>query len=143
MKNMCRVLFRNSKASYGLLQILLKMLDRIWVHNDSVMRKNCIIMVKGYYERCNKLYYTPRLAAIIYECVARVIKLNRQYKFELEFDMTLINQIKGNSHNLRIYCCYLLNYLYENFDVEDVKKISNSLMGIFVITVSFSLTSYL
>ncbi|XP_047515657.1 serine-protein kinase ATM [Pieris napi] len=135
MKNMCRVLFRNSKASFGLLQLLLKILDRIWVHNDSVMRKNCIIMVKGYYERCNKSYYTPRLASIIYECVARVIKLNRQYRYELEFDTNLIKQIKGNSHSIRIYCCYLLKFLYENLDVEDVKEISNSLLDIFVITV--------
>ncbi|CAK1549906.1 unnamed protein product [Leptosia nina] len=137
MKHMCKVLFRNSKATLGLLQILVKILDKIWAAKDTVLRTNCMIMVKGYYERCNKSFYPPNVAALIYECVARALKLNRKCGIELDDyfkDIDLSLQLKGKIHNIRIYCCYLMTHKYDNIEEGDIQSISNSMADIFVIS---------
>ncbi|CAG4944824.1 unnamed protein product [Colias eurytheme] len=136
MQTMCRNLFRNSKASFEILQIILQILDRVWEKNDHVLRQNCIIMVRSYTQRCMKMYYPPRVAVLVYECVARIIELNNKHHIDIDDSLqdVLIEQLTGNIHIMRIYCCYLMKYACGNN--SDIKNISNTLMQIFVINVS-------
>lgn len=143
MQYLCKDLFRIPEATLGLLKIFLKMLKRLWSH-DHNMKQNCFIMIRGYLERCDKLFYPPNVAAFIYKCAAEIISLNSSEMHDVDdnFVRALIKRTKGNIHGLRLYCCYLLKTL-SNHSVIDAENYLSGLSDIFVINVctnSFMIT---
>ncbi|XP_061707147.1 serine-protein kinase ATM isoform X2 [Cydia pomonella] len=137
LSNMCRALFRNSEATETILHILLDILDRVWTL-DNNMKQNCFIMVKGYLQRCEKLYYPPHVAALIFKCVARMAELNKNNNNDMGnvFRDALMNQMKGITHSLRLYTCYLLDVITNNLTDTDIEAYFTGLLEIFVINVS-------
>ena len=135
---MCRELFRNPTVTRGLLKILLQLMDTIWLQNDEVMRHNCLIMINSYLRRCSKM--PPDVAALVYECLAKVIRLNvekdddllREYRFK----EILMNAIMDSNHCIRLYCCYLLTVMGDEIREEDMKYLSDRLSNIFMVNVS-------
>ncbi|CAH0603140.1 unnamed protein product [Chrysodeixis includens] len=71
MQRMCQKQYRDSKTTYGLLKILLKVMDPL-CSDDSPMKDNCFIMIKSYLQLCEDTYYPPRVASLIYECAAKL-----------------------------------------------------------------------
>ncbi|XP_063838719.1 serine-protein kinase ATM isoform X1 [Ostrinia nubilalis] len=136
MQYLCKDLFRNPDATLGLLKMFLKMLKRLWSH-DRDMKENCYILVRGYLERCERMFYPPNVAAFIYKCAAEIISLNASEMCDIDehFVKALIKKSKGNIHGLRLYCCYLLKTL-SNHSVIDAENYLSGLSDIFVINVS-------
>ncbi|XP_059060370.1 serine-protein kinase ATM-like [Achroia grisella] len=140
MKFMCRDLYRDPKATFGLVKILFSMLDRIWC-NDNTMKHNCFIMVKSYLDRCNKLYYPPHVAGLIYKCAAKIVALSLKHdlnpKYDVEaFKNALINRTKEDIHCIRLQCVYLLKLLIADLSNFDVDSYLSGLGDIFTINVS-------
>ncbi|KAM3964649.1 serine/threonine-protein kinase tefu [Aphomia sociella] len=140
MKFMCRDLFRNSKATFGLLKILFKMLDRIWSQDDN-MKENCFIMIKGYLDRCKKCYYPPRVAALIYKCAAKIVALSLKKDTNPKYDVdafkeALISRTKGDIHSIRLQCVYLLKLLIADLSNFNIDIYLAGLVDIFTINVS-------
>lgn len=137
MQFMCRGLYRDPKASFCILKHLINMLDTIWT-SESTMKQNCLIMIKSYVQRCEKQHYPPNVAGLIYECVANIAMLNRKYNFGTEdtFENALLGKIKGDVHNLRLYCCYLLKLFIGQFSEDKADFFLAELLEIFVIKVS-------
>ncbi|XP_063617686.1 serine-protein kinase ATM [Cydia splendana] len=137
LSNMCRALFRNSQATETILHILFDILDRVWTL-DNNMKQNCFIMVKGYLQRCEKLYYPPHVAALIMKCVARMAELNNNNNNDMGniFRDALVDQMKGITHSLRLYTCYLLDVITNNLTDTDIEAYFTGLLEIFVINVS-------
>ncbi|RVE48633.1 hypothetical protein evm_006704 [Chilo suppressalis] len=121
MQHLCKDLFRVPDASFSLLSNLYKMLELLWAHDDD-MKQNTFIMIRGYLERCEKLFYPTPLAALIFKCAAKVILLNSGQIVDVEdiFMRSIIKKSKGDYHCMRIYCCYLLEKLTDRsyFDVR-------------------------
>lgn len=136
MQFMCRDLYRDPKASYWILKHLMKMLDTIW-SSESTMKQNCLIMIRSYVQRCEKLHYPPNVAGLIYECVGKIAMLNRKHNFGAEntFENALISKIKGNIHNLRLHCCYLLKLFIGEYSGDETDFFIAELLEIFVINV--------
>ncbi|CAG5022045.1 unnamed protein product [Parnassius apollo] len=135
MQSMCKDLFRNSKATLGIIQILLQIIDKVWLHNDN-MRHNCLIMVKSYLHRCENLFYPPEVAALIYECAAKIILLNNKEKLiDIKFKDILIEKIKGNIYSIRLYCSYLITEISEAFSDEEIESYLTNLKDIFTVVV--------
>ncbi|XP_072936623.1 serine-protein kinase ATM [Epargyreus clarus] len=137
MLDICKNLFRNPRASQRLLKLLLQRLDRIWMNADDDMKKNIIIMIKSYLQRCTNNYYPPCTAVLVYECMAKIIKINYEQNFEHEnsFKEILINNVSGPIHNMRIFSCYLLKIIGSKFSNTDIKCYMERLTDIFVIDV--------
>lgn len=135
---MCKDLFRNSKASFKILNTLLKMLEQIWSENNKT-RHNCFIMVKSYLQRCEKLYYPPYLAALIYKCAAKIAIFNfkENQNSDTTFIEALITKIKEDIYNIRLYCCYLMKDVYVHLSDAVLESYLAGLMEIFVIKVCF------
>lgn len=133
---MCRDLFRNPKATCDLLKILDRMLEQIFSQDDEVVRQNCLIMIKGYLQRCSKM--PPAVAALVYKCVAKILKFNNNRNIDLHhfFEQALIEKLKGDNHAIRLYCCHLLTLVAGNFNDKDVQSVAENLEEIFVINVS-------
>ncbi|XP_023934790.2 serine-protein kinase ATM [Bicyclus anynana] len=138
MQNMCKDMFRNPKVSRTLLEILSSMLDQIWSHNDDIIRQNCVIMIKSYLQRCSDNYYPPEVAALIYECLAKVIKLHaHDIDITNPFKRTLLEKIVEKSeHKIRLYCSHLLSVIGNNFHEDDIQYLFDNLLSIFVINVT-------
>lgn len=102
------------------------------------MKQNCLIMIRSYVQRSEKLHYPPNVAGLIYECVANIAMLNRKYNFATEntFENALMGKIKGDVHNLRLYCCYLLKCFIGQFSEDEADFFLAELLEIFVIKVS-------
>ncbi|VVC96704.1 unnamed protein product, partial [Leptidea sinapis] len=135
LQTMCRMLFRNSEASLELLKILLKLVDVIWLRENDVMRQNCIIMVKGYLNRCVKLFYPPHVAVLVYECVARIVQLDCEDTMDLNtsFRHIIKERLTDNILSIRTYCCYLVKYICSDMNEQDVEDIAEYLKDIFVV----------
>lgn len=138
MQRMCQKLYRNSKASYGILKILLNIMEPLCT-NDSATKRNCFIMIKSYLLLCEDMYYPPRVASLIYECVAKIVIMNLKQNINTEesFEEAFMKKIKSNVHNMRLYCCYLLKRI-SNFSEDDIDAFSTKLLDIFLIDVSGS-----
>lgn len=105
------------------------------------MKQNCFIMIKGYLERCEKLFYPPNVAATIYKCAAEIISLNSEnHDVDDNFAKAIIKKARGDIHCLRLYCCYLLKML-SNYTVIDMDLYLSGLSDIFVINVSIKIFS--
>ncbi|XP_047987168.1 uncharacterized protein LOC125227020 [Leguminivora glycinivorella] len=137
LSNMCKALFRNADATETILNILLDILDRVWAL-DNNMKQNCFIMIKGYLQRCEKLYYPPHVAALILKCVARMAVLNNNNNNDMGniFREALMEQIKGITHGLRLYTCYLLDVITSKLSQTDIEAFLTGLLDVFVINVS-------
>lgn len=132
---MCKDTFRNSKASYKVLTILEGMLDKKWFL-EGQMKQNCHIMVKSYMRR--DTLYPPRVAALVYACdVKIVLKLSQMENRDIDSQSveTLLNKIKGDSHAIRLYCCYLLKLLLTHTSQCDIETFVSEFSEIFVIQV--------
>lgn len=140
MAHMCKCLYRDSVASYGILKILIKLLDFIWLQ-DGTTKQNCYIMVESYIQRCEKLFYPPNVAALIYECGAKISTLSRKCNDNIDniFEKALIEKTKGDVHSIRIYCCYLLSAMLYSFSEEDFEMLYMSINDLFLINVCFNL----
>ncbi|XP_034831737.1 serine-protein kinase ATM-like [Maniola hyperantus] len=139
MLNMCKELFRNPKITRRLLEILSGMLERIWSQNDDIIRQNCIIMIKSYLQRCSENYYPPNVAALVYECLAKIIQLNGTHDLDIidSFKQTLLKKIVENSeHKIRLYCSHLLSILGHHFSDSDIYLLAENLLNIFTIDVA-------
>lgn len=101
--------------------------------NDNEMRQNCFIMIKSYLHLCEDMYYPPKVASLIYECVTKIILINRD--LEDVFEDALMKKVKGNVHSIRIHCCYLMK-LTNIFSEDDIDTFSKQLLDIFLIDVS-------
>ncbi|XP_050361625.1 serine-protein kinase ATM [Nymphalis io] len=136
MQDMCKDLFRNPKATRGLLRTLDCMLEQIWSHNDDMIRQNCLIMIKGYLHRCMKM--PPDVAAIVYKCVAKILNFNNNINVDLQnsFKQALNEKIIGNNHCIRLYCCHLLTLTAGKIHDQDIQSLADNLMDIFVINIS-------
>ncbi|XP_031763657.2 serine-protein kinase ATM isoform X2 [Galleria mellonella] len=140
MKFMCKDLFRNPKATFGLVKILNCMLDRIW-SRDSNTKQNCFIMVKSYLDRCIKLYYPPHVAGLIYKSAAKIVALSLKHdmnpKYDIEsFKTILIDRTKGDIHCIRLHCVYLLKLLIVDLSYFDIDSYLIGLEDIFTVNVS-------
>ncbi|XP_041988824.1 serine-protein kinase ATM [Aricia agestis] len=139
MQNMCKELFRNTKATYGLLQILSGIFEEIWHLDNSMLKKNSIIMVKSYLSRCTKKFYPPHVAVLVYECVAKIIDLNNKTDLELDEALkeSLVDAIvNGDTHTIRIYCCHLLKFIAKHYTENDIENFGENLKDIFVTNIS-------
>lgn len=136
MQYLCKYLFRSPEATYGLLNIFLRMLQRLWSEENN-MKQNCFIMIRGYLERCEKQFYPPHLAAIIYKCAAEIISLNSNENEDINehFVKAIMKKTKGDIHCLRLYCCYLLKMLICSHTEIDTDAYLFDLEDIFVINV--------
>ncbi|CAH0725816.1 unnamed protein product, partial [Brenthis ino] len=136
MQDMCRILFRSTTATRGILRTLLSILESIWSQGDDLMRQNCLIMIKSYLQRCQKM--PPDVAALVYECVAKVIRLNKGQDADLHsfFTEALTGSIVGDNHCIRLYSCHLLTVIAETYGDDDIKSLSDHLSNIFKINVS-------
>lgn len=135
MRSMCQALFRNPEATKTMLEVLLDILDRVWAH-DATMRQNCVIMVKSYLQRCEKLYYPPHVAALVYKCVAKIAELNlNNSEIDCPFKDVLIEKISENTHSLRLYKTYLLNGVIHHLSDNEVESYMTSLLEIFALNV--------
>ncbi|XP_068621125.1 serine-protein kinase ATM [Battus philenor] len=137
MQSMCKDVFRNPKATLGILEILLKIIDKLWQHSDS-LRRNCVIMVKSYLHRCESLYYPPEVAALVYKCVAKIIAIscNENYPIDPMFRDILYEKVKGNLQSLRLYCSDLIKEIPEFFSQENFDSYLKKLKNIFTTVVS-------
>lgn len=133
---MCKDLFRNSEASFKILKVLVKIIDQIW-SNENTMRQNCYIMVKSYLMRCENLYYPPHVVALVYECAAKITALNLEQNRNVDsiFLDSLMDKVKGDSHTIRIYCCYLLRLVIPHLSEANIQSYLNGLMEIFIVKV--------
>ncbi|OWR44587.1 serine-protein kinase ATM [Danaus plexippus plexippus] len=138
IKNMCRELFRRPKATRGLLLIVKEMLDKIWSsdHDDEILQQNCFIMIDSFSQRCKNLYYPPDVAALLYECIAKIVELNNKRNLDRRFKDVLIDAINRDNHKIRLYCCHLLRLMIEGFSEDDFQELIAKLKNIFVINVS-------
>lgn len=134
--NICKEMYRNPKASLGILKTLYKMIESIWSENE-IMKQNCCIMIKRYLQRCEKSYYPPAVAAAVYKCAAKIVSLNnrRYFSDETMFEESITNQIRGDIHSVRLYCCYLLQYVFTNFTNDHVSSYLAGLLNMFLINV--------
>ncbi|XP_039752989.1 serine-protein kinase ATM isoform X2 [Pararge aegeria] len=140
MQNMCKEMFRNPKVTRCLLEILSAMLERIWSHNDDIIRQNCVIMIKSYLQRCSDNYYPPEVAALVYECLAKIVQLKSLHDYDVNnsFKRTLLEKIVEKSeHKIRLYCSHLLSVIGDHFCDDDLQFISENLLNIFVINECF------
>lgn len=139
IKNMCRELFRRPKATRGLLLIVKEMLDKIWSsdHDDEILQQNCFIMIDSFSQRCKNLYYPPDVAALLYECIAKIVELNNKRNLDRRFKDVLIDAINRDNHKIRLYCCHLLRLMIEGFSEDDFQELIAKLKNIFVINVSY------
>lgn len=132
LQNMCKRMFRNSKASYKILTILEGMLDKIW----SQEKHNCHIMVKGYLGRENQ--YPPRVAALVYACAVKIALNLSQMESRDNYNAfvdTLLSKFTDNNHNIRLYCCYLLKPLVAYMSECDIANFVSGFSQMFVIEV--------
>lgn len=129
---MCKKMFRNSKATYKILTILEGMLDKKWFL-EGQMRQNCHIMIKSYMQR--DTLYPPRVAALVYACdVKIVLKLSQMENRDIDRQSveTLLNKIKGDNYDIRLYCCYLLKLLLMHTSECDIDTFVSEFSEIFV-----------
>lgn len=132
---MCKETFRNSKATYKILTVLEGMLEKIWSCEEQ-MRQNCHIMIKSYLRRDN--LYPPRVAALVYACAVKIVlNLSQMEKRDIDsvFVDTLLDKIKGDNHNIRLYCCYLLKLLVMHMSECNIQTFVSGFSEIFVIEV--------
>ncbi|CAB3231054.1 unnamed protein product [Arctia plantaginis] len=96
LQTLCRKLYRNSKASYGILKILVNNIDKLCLH-DNIRKNNCFIMIKSYLQLCADMYYPPKVAALVYECAAKLLVLNQKQDEAIDraFQSAFITKIKG------------------------------------------------
>ncbi|KAL4708134.1 hypothetical protein ACJJTC_009913 [Scirpophaga incertulas] len=136
MQNMCKHLFRSPDATYKLLTILLKILDRLWTIDEN-MKQNAFIMIRGFLERCQKSFYPVTLTALIHKCALKLIALNAGEISDLDrvFVKCIVDRSKGDIHSMRIYCSYLLDTLI-NTDTLELDTYLFSMSDVFVINVS-------
>lgn len=135
IQDMCKRMFRNSKASYKILTILEGMLDNILLRQGQ-MRQNCEIMITSYIRRGT--HYPSRVAALVYACAAKILLNLFQtgcQNIESVFMDTLLDKTKGNNHKIRLYCCYLLKHLVMHMSEHDIQTFVSGLSEIFVIEV--------
>lgn len=134
---MCKDLFRDSKASLGIIEILIELIDKVWSRSVNI-RRNCCIMVKSYLHRTESKYYPPKVVALVYKCVAKIIMLNLKEHSEIEisFMEVLMKNLKTNLYSTRLYCSYLINEISEAMSEEDVESCLASLKDIFTVSVS-------
>lgn len=135
LQNMCKNMFRNSKASYKILTTLEGMLDKI-LSREGQMRQNCHIMMKSFM-RCDKLY-PPQVTALVYACAVKIVLNLSQMEIrniDNVFVDTLLEKIKGDNHNIRLYCCYLLKLLVLRMSECDIQTFVSGFSEIFVIEV--------
>ncbi|XP_026737951.1 serine-protein kinase ATM isoform X2 [Trichoplusia ni] len=130
MQRMCQKLYRDSKATYGILKILLKIMDPL-CSDDSSMKDNCFIMIKSYLQLCEDTYYPPRVASLIYECAAKVIVMSRKHDCEVAFIEHILKTIKCNVHSIRLFCCYLVK-LINHFPEDKINAFAIDLLDIFL-----------
>lgn len=137
LQALCKNLFRDSKASLGILEILIQMIDKLWPCSVN-MRRNCCIMVKSYLQRTESKYYPPKVVALVYKCVAKIIILNlkENSEIELNFMEVLINNLNTNLYSTRLYCSNLISEISEAMSEEDVESCFTSLKEIFTVSVS-------
>lgn len=135
LRVMCKELFRNVNVSLHILQLLYRLLDHIFVQSSGSMKDNCIIMVKGYLSRCQKLYYPPKLAAVIYKCAAKInIYHEKLGQATINyFNEAILQTMNSDVNSLRLYCCYLLSRNVSTVNSD----LNTSLLNIFLINVSF------
>lgn len=140
MHNMCRELYRNSRATHDLLKIQLQMMECLWNHPSSTMKANCLIMIKGCLRLCEKLYYPPHVAALVYECVAKAEQLSRQHQEpgNADFRESLLAAAASDAHFIRLYCTYLLKVLAVDYNTSLVQAYASRSLDIFLINVSYS-----
>ncbi|CAH0748972.1 unnamed protein product [Diatraea saccharalis] len=131
MQHLCKDLFRIPEASFRLLSVLYKMLELLW-SQDEDMKLNTFIMIRGFLERCEKLFYPPPLAALILKCAAKIISLNSGQITDADdiFMRSLIKRSKGTNHCIRIYCCYLLEKL-TTCSCFDISTFPSDILDIF------------
>ncbi|KAI5641469.1 telomere-length maintenance and DNA damage repair domain-containing protein [Phthorimaea operculella] len=137
MQGMCKELFKSSEATYKLLRVFLKMMDQIWSLEKE--KQNCYIMVKGYLQRCEKKYYPPKVAALIYECAAKMAALSlKQNKDDMDNSLveTLQSKVKGDIHSIRLYSSYLLKYIVGYLPDNDITSLLEGFKDIFTINVA-------
>lgn len=132
---MCKELFRNPAATLRILEILHKLINFIFTNPSKVMKDNCIIMIKSYLSRCEKLFYPPSVVALLYKCIEKIISVNDGID-GLFFRESLLHSLNSNSHTLRLYCAYLLvkNEKINTF----MEKNMNFLCNIFAIDVGIT-----
>ncbi|KAG6455766.1 serine-protein kinase ATM [Manduca sexta] len=137
MAHMCKVLYRDSEATFGILKVLLNMLNLIWTQDDT-LKLNCYIMVKGYLHRCENLFCAPYVVPLVYECGAKIIELNRKYKSNLDniFQESLVKKLRCGIHSIRLYCCHLLKFVINGFSDEDIDEYLESLSDIYLVDVA-------
>lgn len=136
LQSMCRKLYRNSKVSFEILKILLKIMEPLCM-DDSDMKQNCFIMIKSYLQLCEDMYYPPKVASVIYECITKIILMNQSQNTNIveAFEDAFMKKVKGNIHSIRLHCCYLMK-LINNFSEDDIETFSMKLLDIFLIDVS-------
>ncbi|CAH1644928.1 unnamed protein product [Spodoptera littoralis] len=83
------------------------------------------------------MYYPPKVAALIYECVTKIVIMNRQQSMNIDdsFEEACMNKMKSSVHSIRLHCCYLLK-LINDFSEDDIDAFSVQLMDIFLTDVS-------
>ncbi|XP_049866629.1 serine-protein kinase ATM isoform X2 [Pectinophora gossypiella] len=133
MQGMCKDLFKYSEASFKLLRVFTKMLDQFWQLSNG--KQNCCIMVRGYLQRCEKKYYSPHVAALIYDSAAKIAALSFKYNIEVDnmYLEAVQNKVKADIHSIRLYCCYLLKLNFRHVSDRDIASYLTSLLDIFVI----------
>ncbi|XP_022833925.1 serine-protein kinase ATM [Spodoptera litura] len=136
MQHICQKLYKNTKVSYEMLRVLVKIMDPLCV-DSSDMKKNCLIMIRSYLQLCDNMYYPPKVAALIYECVTKIVIMNRQQSMNIDdsFEEACMSKMKSSVHSIRLHCCYLLK-LINNFSEDDIDAFSVQLLDIFLTDVS-------
>ncbi|KAF9415043.1 hypothetical protein HW555_007199 [Spodoptera exigua] len=136
MQHICQKLYRNSKVSYEILKVLLKIMDPL-CEDSNDMKKNCLIMIKSYYQLCDSMFYPPKVAALIYECITKIVIMNQKQSMNIEdsFEEACMNKVKGSVHSIRLHCCYLMK-LINNFSEDDIDAFAVQLLDIFLTDVS-------
>ncbi|KAH9632713.1 hypothetical protein HF086_013085 [Spodoptera exigua] len=105
MQHICQKLYRNSKVSYEILKVLLKIMDPL-CEDSNDMKKNCLIMIKSYWQLCDSMFYPPKVAALIYECITKIVIMNQKQSMNIEdsFEEACMNKHLTDGNVLQYLC---------------------------------------